>query len=110
MKITELYTKTMRCINPDCMGRIRVGRALYVPAAAVGALGYCPLCGHPANAEPDDNENYMETLAEAFDIQVEVLQAIMNIWDRAKYPRLSQFIDVLKEEAANNIELEEKVS
>lgn len=91
---------TLRCMNNECLLRLRIGRILSLPTPRVGALRYCPLCGKDAIISTDNEESYWEALARAYELPVPILKEIFGIWDSTKYPRLKDFVDEIKRDAA----------
>jgi hypothetical protein len=81
------------------MTRLRVGRFLYGPSTRVGELKYCPVCGGKAGAATDTEETYWESLSEAYELPVEAVRAVYSIWDANAYPKFSDFVQEMKNEA-----------
>lgn len=96
----DLYTQTLVCLNKECLFQIRVGKIMKNPPTSVGPLSYCPQCGGKAFAKTDNDVTYMETIASAWGLPVQVLQLIMVEWNPKEYPKLYDFVQELKKVAA----------
>jgi hypothetical protein len=90
---------TLSCTSADCLTKVRIGRFLKNPVTRIGAFAFCPVCGGRASAHTDTDETYWETLARAYELPVEAVQAIHSIWDCNEYNRFSDFVNVMKKEA-----------
>ena len=94
-----VHMLTLQCREKDCLAKLRIGRFLYLPSTRVGAMKFCPICGGEAFALTDNDESYMETLADSYGIPVEVFKQVYAIWDSGEYPKLYDFVQEIKKDA-----------
>lgn len=81
------------------MTRLRLGRIIQLPRINDGAIRYCPRCGQHATVQTDNNENYWESLASAYNVPVEAIVQLHSIWDRREYPNFRTFVEEVKRES-----------
>jgi hypothetical protein len=101
---SDVQLLTLKCHGIECLTQLRIGRFLKLPVTRVGAFRFCPICGGPASAAMDVEESYWETLAKAYGITVEAVIAIHSIWNGNEYPKFSDFVKVMLEEARDTLQ------
>lgn len=94
---------TLSCLNKECMLRVRLGRVMSKPALQVGAFRYCPLCGGKACAGMDIEESYVETLAQSYQLPVDVMKMLLDTWDANEHSRFVDYLNELKKEVGLTI-------
>lgn len=90
---------TLSCLQKDCLTKLRIGRFIYRPTTRVGTLQFCPVCGGKAQAHTDTDETYWETLANSYDLPVQIIQQLYAIWDRNEYEKFYDFVQEMKKDA-----------
>lgn len=95
----EVTMLTLSCNNVSCLTKLRIGRFIREPSTRVGEMKFCPNCGGPARAHIDNDETYIETLANSYELPVNVVEALMSIWDTKDYPNFYDFVVEMKKEA-----------
>jgi hypothetical protein len=96
---TELYPQTLFCQNSECMMRVRIGRLLKQRPTRIGAFSFCPMCGGKATVKTDEKETYMESLAKVYNMPVEAITVLLNLWNVHEHIKFSDFVAEIRKEA-----------
>ena len=60
------------------------------------AMTYCPICGSFAKATQVALDDYMEELARDYDLPIELMRKVYELWDPKEHPLFSDFYEELK--------------
>jgi peptide subunit release factor 1 (eRF1) len=84
------YRQTIKCLSCDTI--VRVYRVVSAPTTQIGTLQYCPVCASEAKVLKDDDLDYWEILAENYDMPIEIIKQLYEMWDSKVHPRFGDFV------------------